>query len=68
MKIKITQKKFVEDLLQENEIDVCSLLDAKFKNPTRTWFKYNLFKVGVAFEEQKQKAKFFIKKLFKTNK
>lgn len=63
-----TPAKHVEDLLQEDDIDVCAVLDAKFQNPTHTWLNYNLFKLGVAFKEQKQKVKFFFKKLFKTNK
>ena len=60
--------KYVEDLFQEDEIDVCAVLDAKFRNPIKTWFAYNLFKLEVAFKERRQKAKFFLKKLLKTDK
>ena len=62
------QQKFVEDLLQEDEIDVCALLDAKFNTPIQTRVKSELFKLGVAFEERKQRIVFFLKKIFKTNK
>lgn len=60
--------KYVEDLLQEDEIDVCAVLDAKFRNPIKTWFASKLFKLRVAVKERRQKAKFFFKKLLKTDK
>jgi len=63
-----TYVKHVEELLREDGIDVCAVIGAKFKNPTQTWFKYNFFKLGVAFKEQKQRGKLFFKKLFKTDK
>jgi len=59
--------KYVEDLLQEDDIDVCAVLNAKFKNPIKTWFASNLFRIEIAFKERKQKVKFFYKKLLKKN-
>jgi hypothetical protein len=60
--------KYVEDLLQEDDIDVCAVLNAKFRNPIKTWFASKLFKLEIAFKERRQKVKFFLKKLFKTDK
>ena len=58
-KIDKPQQKFIEDLLEEDVIDVCAVLDAKFKTPTQTWLKYNLFKFWVKLKELKQKLNFF---------
>ena len=60
--------KYVEDLLQEDDIDVCAVLNAKWKNPIKTWVTSKLFNFEIELEEQKQKVKFFFKKLFKKNK
>jgi hypothetical protein len=63
-----TPVKYIEDLLQEDDIDVCAVLDAKWKNPIKTWFVSKLFNLEIELKEQKQKVKFFFKKLFKKNK
>lgn len=60
--------KYVEDLLQEDDIDVCAVLNAKFRNPIKTWVTSKLFNFEIAFKERKQQVKLFFKKLFETNK
>lgn len=68
MKKQQTPVKYVEDLLQEDDIDVCAVINAKFRNPIKTWFISTLFNFEIAFKERKQKVKFVFKKLFKTHK
>jgi hypothetical protein len=63
-----TQPKFVEDLLQEQELDVDAILTAKFKHPFKAWINYKFFIAGVFLREQQFKIKLFIRKFFKTNK
>jgi len=63
-----TPVKYVEDLLQEDDVDVCAVLNAKHKNPIRTWFTSKLFDLEIELKERKQRVKFFFKKLFKLNK
>ena len=60
--------KYTEDFLKEDEIDVCAVLDSNFKNPLRTQLSYKWFALKVFLKEQKQKIKFFFKKLLGTDK
>jgi len=60
--------KYIEDLLQEDDIDVCAVLEAKWKHPIKTWVTSKLFNFEIAFKERKQQVKLFFKKLFETNK
>jgi len=68
-KMKNTQTtKFIEDLLQEEEIDINALSNAKFKHPIKTWFNYNVFLLGVFIKEQRLNIRLFVKKLMNSNK
>ena len=60
--------KYTEDLLMEDEIDVCAVLSSNFKNPLQTQLSYKWFVITVFIKEQKQKIKFFFKKLLGTDK
>jgi hypothetical protein len=60
--------KYTEDLLKEDEIDVCAVLSSNFKNPIQTQLAYKWFALKVFLKEQKQKIKFFFKKLIGTDK
>ena len=60
--------KYTEDLLMEDEIDVCAVLDSNFKNPLQTQLSYKWFVITVFLKEQKQKIKFFFRKLLGTDK
>jgi hypothetical protein len=60
--------KHTEDLLMEDEIDVCAVLSSNFKNPMQTQLSYKWFALKVFLKEQKQKIKFFFKKLIGTDK
>jgi len=60
--------KYTEDLLKEDEIDVCAVLGSNFKNPIQTQLGYKWFALKVVLKEQKQKIKFFFKKIIGTNK
>jgi hypothetical protein len=59
---------YTEDLLMEDEIDVCAVLSSNFKNPLQTQLSYKWFVITVFIKEQKQKIKFFFKKLLGTDK
>ena len=58
--------KFVEDLLQEQDIDIIALSKAKFKHPIKTWFNYNIFLLGVCIKEHLLSLRLFVIKTFKT--
>lgn len=67
--MKSTQNtKFIEDLLQEEEIDIIALGNARFKHPIKTWFNYNVFLLGVFIKEQRLNMRLFVKKLMNRNK
>lgn len=67
--MKSTQTtKFVEDLLQEEELDVEAISNAKSKHPIKTWFNYNVFLLGVFIKEQRLSMRLFVKKLMNRNK
>lgn len=59
------EEKYVEDLLNEKDIDVIAVLNAKFRHPYRTFFWYHLFKFKVYLKDFLQRIKFFIKKILK---
>jgi hypothetical protein len=63
-----TQTKFIEDLLQEEELNVDVILNAKFKNPFKTWFNYKIFILGVFLREQQFNLRLLAKKLTQRNK
>lgn len=60
------EEKYVEDLLKEKDIDVIAVLNAKFRHPYRTFFRYKFFVFKVNIKEYMQRFKFFVKKF--TNK
>lgn len=67
--MKSTQTtKFVEDLLEEDEIDIEAIANAKSKHPVKTWFNYNVFLLGVFIKEQRLCMRLFVKKLMNRNK
>ena len=68
-KMKNTQAtKFIEDLLQEDEIDIIALSNAKFKHPIKTWLNFKFFLLGVFIKEQRLNIRLFVKKLMNSNK
>ena len=64
----IQNTKFVEDLLQEEEIDIIALSKAKFKNPIKTWFNCKAFLLGVFIKDQRLNLRLFVKKILNRNK
>jgi hypothetical protein len=64
----IQNTKFIEDLLQENEIDIVALSKAKFKHPIKTWFNYKFFLLEVFIKDQRLNLKLVVKKLMNRNK
>ena len=60
--------KFIEELLQEQEIDIIAFSKAKFKHPIKTWFNFKFFLLGVFIKEQRLNIRLFVKKLMNSNK
>ena len=68
-KMKSTQTtKFIEDLLQEEEIDIEAIANAKSKHPIKTWFNYKAFLLGVFIKDQRLNLRLFVKKILNRNK
>jgi len=59
------EEKYVEDLLNEDDIDVIAVLNARFKHPIRTFIRSKLFVIKVNIKEYIQIFKFFVKGLLK---
>jgi hypothetical protein len=64
----IQNTKFIEDLLEEDEIDIIALSKAKFKHPIKTWFNYKFFLLGVFIKEQRLNLRLLVKKILNRNK
>jgi len=64
----IQTTKFVEDLLQEEELDIIALSKAKFKHPIKTWFNYKAFLLGVFIKDLRLNLRLFVKKILNMNK
>ena len=57
------EENYVEDLLNEEDIDVIAVLNARFRHPIRTFIRSKLFVIEVNIKEYMQKFKLFVRRV-----
>jgi hypothetical protein len=62
---KNPEVKYVEDLLEEDEIDVDAVLKAKFRHPIRQWLQVRWFFFWSSLELKWVHLKFSLREIFK---